>query len=104
MHIGNALDKCAMYCVYFHCMNPPTVRVNLTFPTDILDYLKLNTENISKYVSEAVRERIAREKRKKALDELLTAKPAFPDVKDGTTFTRALRSADRKRDERLGIV
>jgi Post-segregation antitoxin CcdA len=85
-------------------MNTPTVRVNLTFPTDVVDYLKRNTENISKYVSEAVRERIAREKRKKALDELLTAKPVLPDVKDGTTFTRALRSADRKRDERLGIV
>jgi Post-segregation antitoxin CcdA len=85
-------------------MNTPTARVNLTFPTDVLDYLKRNTENISKYVSEAVRERIAQEKRKKALDELLTAKPVFPDVKDGTSFVHALRSADRKRDERLGIV
>jgi post-segregation antitoxin (ccd killing protein) len=48
-------------------MNTPTARVNLTFPTDVLDYLKRNTENISKYVSEAVWDRIAREKRKKAL-------------------------------------
>jgi post-segregation antitoxin (ccd killing protein) len=42
-------------------------RVNLTISKDIIEYLKHNTENMSKYISEAVRERIAREKREKAL-------------------------------------
>ncbi len=38
-------------------------RVNLTIPKDIVAYLKRHTANMSSYISEAVRERIAREKR-----------------------------------------
>jgi post-segregation antitoxin (ccd killing protein) len=48
-------------------------RINLTIPKDILSYLKHNTGNMSKYVSEALRERIAREKLEKALREILAA-------------------------------
>jgi hypothetical protein len=59
---------------------------------------------MSKYISEAVRERIAREKREKALREILAGKPTFTDVKDGTTYVRELRSADKKRDKRLGLI
>ena len=53
-------------------MNTATgyTRVNLTISKDIIEYLKHNTENMSKYISEAVRERIAREKREKALFSL----------------------------------
>ncbi len=79
-------------------------RVNLTIPKDIIEYLKRHTENMSSYISEAVRERIAREKREKALREILAAKPTFTDVRDGTTFVRALRSVDKKRDKRLGLL
>ena len=44
-------------------MNTATgyTRVNLTIPKDIIAYLKRHTENMSSYISEAVRERIARE-------------------------------------------
>jgi len=59
---------------------------------------------MSSYISEAVRERIAREKREKALREILAAKPTFTDVKDGTTYVQELRSGDKKRDERLGLL
>jgi hypothetical protein len=51
-----------------------------------------------------VRERIAREKREKALREILDAKPTFRDVPDGVTFVREVRSEDKKRDARLGLV
>jgi post-segregation antitoxin (ccd killing protein) len=87
-------------------MNTATgyTRVNLTIPKDILAYLRHHTENMSRYISEAVRERIARERREKALKELLAAKPTFTDVKDGTTFVRELRAADKKRDARLGLL
>ena len=53
-------------------MNTATgyTRVNLTISKDIIEYLKHNTENMSKYISEAVRERIVREKREKALREI----------------------------------
>ena len=87
-------------------MNTATgyTRVNLTIPKDIIEYLKHNTENMSKYISEAVRERIAREKKEKALREILAAKPTFTHVKDSTTYVWELRSVDKKRDERLGLL
>ena len=79
-------------------------RVNLTMPKDIIAYLKHHTANMSSYISEAVRERIAREQREKALREILAAKPTFTDVKDGTAFVRELRSVDKKRDARLSLI
>jgi post-segregation antitoxin (ccd killing protein) len=79
-------------------------RVNLTIPTDVMEYLKHHTENMSNYISEAVKERIARDKKELALRELLAAKPTFTDVKDGTTYVRALRFADKTRDKRLGLI
>jgi hypothetical protein len=79
-------------------------RVNLTIPKDIIDYLKRHSDNMSRYISEAVRERITREKREQALREILDAKPTFTDVPDGTTFVREVRSEDTKRDERLGLL
>jgi hypothetical protein len=87
-------------------MNTATgyTRVNLTISKDIIDYLKHHTENMSKYISEAVKERIAREKRQKALSEILAEKPTFTDVTDGTTYVRELRSVDKKRDKRLGLI
>jgi post-segregation antitoxin (ccd killing protein) len=87
-------------------MNTATgyTRVNLTISKDIIEYLKHHTENMSKYISEAVKERIAREKRQKALSEILAEKPTFPDVKDGTTYVRELRSVEKKRDKRLGLI
>jgi hypothetical protein len=87
-------------------MNTATeyTRVNLTLPKDILSYLKRNTGNMSKYISEAVKERIARERREKALREILAAKPTFSDARDGTTYVRELRSMDKKRDARLGLL
>jgi post-segregation antitoxin (ccd killing protein) len=79
-------------------------RVNLTIPKDIFDYLKRHSDNMSRYISEAVRERIAREKREKALREILAAKPTFTDVPDGVSFVRDVRTGDTQRDERLGLV
>jgi len=87
-------------------MNTATgyTRINLTIPKEIVDHLKRHTENMSKYISEAVRERMAREKRDKALREILAANPTFTHVKDGTTYVRELRAADKKRDSRLGLI
>lgn len=87
-------------------MNTATgyTRINLTIPKDIISYLRNNSDNMSKYISEAVRERIAREKRGNALREILAAKPTFTDAKDGTTYVRELREIDKKRDKRLGLI
>lgn len=87
-------------------MNTATgyTRINLTIPKDIIAYLKRHTNNMSKYISEAVSERIARDRREKALREILAAKSTFEDVKDGTTYLHELRSVDKKRDKRLGFI
>jgi post-segregation antitoxin (ccd killing protein) len=79
-------------------------RVNLTIPTDILAYLKRHSDNMSRYISEAVRERMAREQREKALAEILSATPTFTDVADGASFVQEVRSEDTQRDDRLGLV
>jgi post-segregation antitoxin (ccd killing protein) len=87
-------------------MNTATgyTRVNLTIPKDIIAYLKRHSDNMSRYISEAIRERIAREKKEQALREILSAKPTFTDVANGVSFVRDVRSADKKRDKRLGIL
>jgi post-segregation antitoxin (ccd killing protein) len=87
-------------------MNTATgyTRINLSMPKELVEHLKRHTENMSKYISEAVHERITREKREKALREMLAAKPTFTNVKDGITYVRELRSEDKKRDKRLGIL
>ena len=59
---------------------------------------------MSKYISEAIAERIARERKETALKEILASQPTFEDVKDGTTYIHELRSIDKKRDERLGLI
>ena len=87
-------------------MNTATgyTRLNLIIPKDIIEYLKHNTENMSRYISEAVKERIVREKREKAVREILAGKPTFTHVKDGMMYVRELRSVDKKLDERLGLI
>jgi post-segregation antitoxin (ccd killing protein) len=87
-------------------MNTATgyTRVNLTISKEIIEYLKHNTENMSKYISEAVKERITREKKEKALREILAGKPTFTHIKNGTTYVRELHSIDKKRDKRLGLI
>jgi post-segregation antitoxin (ccd killing protein) len=79
-------------------------RVNLTIPKDIIEYLRRHSENMSRYISEAVRARIAREKKERALREILSTKPTFTAVSDGATFVREARSADKQRDRRRGLV
>jgi post-segregation antitoxin (ccd killing protein) len=43
-------------------MNTATgyARLNITLPKDVAEYVRSNTANISKYIAEAVNERIAR--------------------------------------------
>lgn len=80
------------------------IRVNLTIPTDVIMYLKRHSKNMSEFFSIAARSQIAREKREKALKEILEAKPVFADVKDGTTYVHEIRSIDKKCDERLNLL
>jgi post-segregation antitoxin (ccd killing protein) len=87
-------------------MNTATgyTRINLTIPKEIVEQLKRHTDNMSKYISEAIHERITREKREKALQEIIDANPTFTNVKDGASYVHRLREEDKKRDDRLGIL
>jgi hypothetical protein len=47
---------------------------------------------------------MAREKKDKALREILAAKPTYTHVKDSATYVRELRTEDKKRDSHLGLL
>jgi hypothetical protein len=87
-------------------MNTATgyTRVNITLPTDIATYVRRNTANISKYISEAISERMARERREHALKTILSGSPTFTDITDSSAYVRALREEDKARDHRLGLL
>ncbi len=63
-------------------INNRFIEVTSTIPRSMYDDLKQNTGNMSRYVSEAIAERRAHEKRLKALEELGVLGPAFPHSDD----------------------
>ena len=88
-------------------MNTQTVvRVNVTIPKGIIEDVKrLDAKrSISKFASEAMSEKLAREKRERALNAILAGPPTFTDIEDSTAYVRALRTEDRERDKRLKLV
>ncbi len=88
-------------------MNTHTVvRVNVTIPTDIIEDVKRMDANvsISKFASEAMSEKLARQKRERALNAILAGPPTFTDIEDSTAYVRALRDEDRERDTRLKLL
>ncbi len=88
-------------------MNTQTVvRVNVTIPKGIIEDVKrLDAKrSISKFASEAMSEKLAREKRERALTAILAGPPTFTDIEDSTAYVRALRTEDRERDKRLKLV
>jgi post-segregation antitoxin (ccd killing protein) len=100
------LTKRFVFCSISTTMNTATgyARLNITLPKDVAEYVRKNTANISKYISETIRERMTRERRLRAMKALQQLPPAFPDIKDATTYVRELRAEDTKRDKRLGLV
>jgi hypothetical protein len=89
-------------------MNTATsyTRVNLTIPKDILEDVKKivgNAVSISRFTSEALSEKVAREKREQAFKDILAEPPSFTDIDDSVAYVRKLRAEDEKRMQRLGI-
>jgi hypothetical protein len=87
-------------------MNTATgyARLNITLPKNMAEYMRRNTKNISKYVSEAVSVRMEREKREDAMKAILSGPPTFTDIDDSAVYVRALREEDKERDKRLGLL
>ena len=81
------------------------IRMNVSFPKELVDALKVTvpTRGISKFLSEAAKEKIAKLKKEKALKELLEAPPAFTKIKDSIKYIREMRRLDNKRLKRLGL-
>ena len=81
------------------------IRVNVSLPSDLVKELKekVPSRGVSRFLSEAAREKMEKEKRNKALKELLEGPPAFPDIKDSVSYIRKMRRLDEKRMKRLGI-
>lgn len=80
------------------------IKVTFSIPKHIIEDLKHNTENMSRYVSEAIAEKRAYEKRIKAIEELRKLGPAFPEIEDASAWVQELREGDLERDKRLGLL
>lgn len=81
------------------------IRVNISLPSDLVKELKkkIPSRGISKFLSEAAKEKITKEEREKAFKELLEAPPAFTEIKDSVAYVRKMRRLDEKRMKRLGL-
>jgi metal-responsive CopG/Arc/MetJ family transcriptional regulator len=81
------------------------VRMNISLPTDLAKELRkrIATRGISKFMSDAAKEKIEKEERERAFKELLEGPPAFTEIKDSVAYVRKMRRLDEKRLKRLGI-
>jgi hypothetical protein len=85
-------------------MNTPLVRVNLTLPKDIVDEAR-KKGSISKFAAESMSEVLSREKRLKAMEEILAGKPTFTQIKDASKYIHNMRKREqRERDKKLGLI
>jgi len=81
------------------------VRVNVSMPSDLVKELreKVPSRGMSKFISDAAREKVESMSREDALKELLSGPPAFPQIKNSAKWVRELRRNDLKRLKRLGL-
>lgn len=80
-------------------------RINISLPEETMSMLRrvAPKRGISRFLLEALEEKIEREKREKALKELLAAPATFTDIKNSAAWVRKSRRLDEKRLKRLGI-
>jgi hypothetical protein len=88
-----------------HTANPSSqyIRVNLTIPKEVVEDVKKQRGNISQFASEAMREKLMREKREQAFKDILAGEPSFTEIDDSVAYVRKQRAGDEKRMQRLGI-
>lgn len=82
------------------------VRVNVSLPRDLVRELKEKVayRGISRFLSDAAREKISEKERIKAFKELLDASPAFTFLKGknaAVNWVRKSRREDEKRMKRI---
>lgn len=82
------------------------VRINITIPKHILAIMEkeLPLRKKSGFISEAIEEKIARDRQKKALKDLAGLPPTFKNISDGKKYIYKIRlEEDDERSKRLGI-
>jgi hypothetical protein len=78
--------------------NMGVVRVNITLPKVLLSELekKVPVRGKSSFVADAIEEKLAREKREAALQELAVLPPTFLGVKDAAVYIENERAKEDK--------
>lgn len=86
-------------------MNGHAVRINISLPFELVKDLKRYSKSrkLSKFLADAAEEKIAKDRREKALEELLEAPATFTEIKDSVAWVRKMRRLDEERMKRLGI-
>lgn len=79
------------------------VRVNISLPSDLVKELKekVPSRGVSKFIADAAREKVEREKRDRAFKELLEAPPAFTFLKGKNAAVNWVRKSRREDEKRL---
>lgn len=74
------------------------VRVNITIPKHVIDILKHTVagRGMSRFIAQAIEEKIKREHREKAIKTLAQMPPAFPEIKDAAEYIHTIRREDDK--------
>jgi len=84
-------------------MNGNAVRINISLPAELAKDLRKRTRNreFSKFLAEAAEEKLSRERKDKAIREILDAPAAFPEIKNSVKWVRKLRLEDDRRFKRV---
>lgn len=88
-----------------YMISSPSTRINISLSEDVLAMLRryVPERGMSRFLSDAAKEKMDRIKREKALKTLLAAPPSLLSFGDARTYIRRLRRGDEKRLKRLGV-
>ena len=83
-----------------------TIRMNISAPTWFVEKLKktVGNRNMSKFLVAAGEEKLRREDRLQAMEEVRQFGPTFTEIDDAATYVRDLRASDTERDKRLASI
>ena len=83
-----------------------TTRMNISAPTWFVEKLKktVGNGNLSKFLIAAGEEKLQREARRKAMEEVRQFGSTFTEIADASKHVRDLRASDTQRDTRLASL
>ncbi len=83
-----------------------TIRMNISAPIWFVEKLKktVGNRNMSKFLVAAGEEKLRREERLQAMEEVRQFGPTFTAIDDASAYVRDLRASDTERDKRLASV